>query len=212
MRAKSRRCSKSRRPKRKERFVLYAVLSQARRQVRAAAVPRAGLRDQRRGGYVMAYFREKLGVGHLRDDRRTALFVRRSRVFWRPATGATCMQVNLEFVYDLTPQKIDAMLAAIRAGTFSVPPMPQTDAAGPNVGDAPGRADLERAQVARRDRRREPEQCRRRRRSQRRHHARPHRRPRTCISSDHAGARRRRLDARSSNRRDRKGSTIDAGH
>jgi hypothetical protein len=38
------------------------------------------------------------------------------------------MQVNLEFVYDLTPAKIDAMLDAIRAGTYDVAPMAQTQA------------------------------------------------------------------------------------
>ena len=35
------------------------------------------------------------------------------------------MQVNLEFVYDLTRERIDALLAAIRAGTFEAPPLPQ---------------------------------------------------------------------------------------
>jgi hypothetical protein len=37
------------------------------------------------------------------------------------------MQVNLEFVYDLTPQMIDEMLEAMRAGTYQVAPMAQTD-------------------------------------------------------------------------------------
>ena len=37
------------------------------------------------------------------------------------------MQVNLEFVYDLTPAAIDEMLAAMRAGTYNVAPMPQTE-------------------------------------------------------------------------------------
>jgi len=36
------------------------------------------------------------------------------------------MQVNLEFVYDLTPPAIDAMLDAVRAGTYSVAPLAQT--------------------------------------------------------------------------------------
>ena len=38
------------------------------------------------------------------------------------------MQVNLEFIYDLTPQAIDDMIAAMRAGTFSVAPMARSDA------------------------------------------------------------------------------------
>jgi hypothetical protein len=37
------------------------------------------------------------------------------------------MQVNLEFVYDLTPQMIDEMIDAMRAGTYAVAPMAQTD-------------------------------------------------------------------------------------
>jgi hypothetical protein len=37
------------------------------------------------------------------------------------------MQVNLEFVYDLTPQMIDEMIDAMRAGTYAVPPMTQTE-------------------------------------------------------------------------------------
>ena len=36
-------------------------------------------------------------------------------------------QVNLEFVYDLTPAAIDEMLAAMRAGTYNVAPMAQTE-------------------------------------------------------------------------------------
>ena len=36
------------------------------------------------------------------------------------------MQVNLEFVYDLTPAMIDEMLSTMRAGTFPVPAMAQT--------------------------------------------------------------------------------------
>jgi hypothetical protein len=36
------------------------------------------------------------------------------------------MQVNLEFVYDLTPKMVDDMLAAIRAGTYGVAALSQT--------------------------------------------------------------------------------------
>jgi hypothetical protein len=35
--------------------------------------------------------------------------------------------VNLEFVYDLTPQKIDKMLEEMRAGTYATAPMAQTE-------------------------------------------------------------------------------------
>ena len=37
------------------------------------------------------------------------------------------MQVNLRFKYDLTPAMVDDMLAAMRAGTFDVKPLPHSD-------------------------------------------------------------------------------------
>ena len=39
---------------------------------------------------------------------------------------APCAQVNLEFVYDLTPQKVDELVGAIRGGTIEVAPLAQT--------------------------------------------------------------------------------------
>ena len=76
---------------------------------------------------IMAYFREKLGIGHLQttDD---GLFSYEEVECLAACDRATCMQVNLEFVYDLTPQMIDEMLDAMRAGTYPVPAMAQTDA------------------------------------------------------------------------------------
>jgi hypothetical protein len=50
---------------------------------------------------------------------------------------ATCGQVNLQFVYSLTPQKIDEMLDAIRAGSYPVAPMAQIDKPGPTWSIAP---------------------------------------------------------------------------
>jgi hypothetical protein len=38
------------------------------------------------------------------------------------------MQVNLDFVYSLTPRAIDELLVEMRAGTYSTPPMAQTEA------------------------------------------------------------------------------------
>jgi NADH-quinone oxidoreductase E subunit len=78
---------------------------------------------------VMAYFREKLGIGHLQttDD---GLFSYEEVECLAACDRATCMEVNLEFVYDLTPQKIDEILEAMRAGSFFVAPMAQTDAPG----------------------------------------------------------------------------------
>lgn len=78
---------------------------------------------------VMQKFREKLGVGHLEttDD---GLFSYEEVECLAACDRATCGQVNLEFVYDLDEKKIDAMLAAIRAGTYAVAPMAQTQAPG----------------------------------------------------------------------------------
>ncbi len=76
---------------------------------------------------VMAYFREKLGIGHLQttDD---GLFSYEEVECLAACDRASCMQVNLDFVYDLTPRMIDEMLDAMRAGTYSTGPMAQTDA------------------------------------------------------------------------------------
>lgn len=79
---------------------------------------------------IMAYFREKLGVGHLQTT-PDGLFSYEEVECLAACDRATCMEVNLEFVYDLTPQKIDEMLAAMRAGTYPVEPMVQTLTPGP---------------------------------------------------------------------------------
>jgi NADH-quinone oxidoreductase subunit E len=74
---------------------------------------------------IMAYFREQLGVGHL-ETTPDGLFSYEEVECLAACDRATCMQVNLNFVYDLTPQMIDDMLAAMRAGTYDVAPLPQT--------------------------------------------------------------------------------------
>jgi NADH-quinone oxidoreductase subunit E len=86
---------------------------------------------------VMAYFKEKLGIGHMQttDD---GLFSYEEVECLAACDRATCMEANLEFVYDLTPQKIDEMLAAMRAGTYPVAPMAQTETPGPTWAIAPG--------------------------------------------------------------------------
>lgn len=78
---------------------------------------------------IMAHFRERLGIGHLEttDD---GLFSYEEVECLAACDRAPCMQVNLEFVYDLTPQMVDDMLAAIRGGTYPVAPLPQTEAPG----------------------------------------------------------------------------------
>jgi NADH-quinone oxidoreductase E subunit len=75
---------------------------------------------------IMAYFREKLGIGHLQTT-QDGLFSYEEVECLAACDRATCMQVNLDFVYSLTPEKIDELLAAMRAGTYSTQPMVQTE-------------------------------------------------------------------------------------
>ena len=79
---------------------------------------------------VMAYFREKLGIGHLQTT-PDGLFSYEEVECLAACDRPTCMQVNLEFVYDLTPQMIDDMIAAMRGGTYPVAAMTQTQTPGP---------------------------------------------------------------------------------
>ncbi len=74
---------------------------------------------------IRAYFREKLGIGHL-ETTGDGLFSYEEVECLAACDRPTCMQVNLEFVYDLTPQMIDDMIAAMRAGTYKTKPMAQT--------------------------------------------------------------------------------------
>jgi NADH:ubiquinone oxidoreductase subunit E len=76
---------------------------------------------------VMACFRERLGIGHMQTT-GDGLFSYEEVECLAACDRATCMQVNLEFAYDVTPQKIDGMLDAMRAGSYPVAPMAQTDA------------------------------------------------------------------------------------
>ncbi len=75
---------------------------------------------------VMAYIREKLGIGHLEttDD---GIFSYEEVECLAACDRASCMQVNLDFVYDLTPAQIDGMIAAMRSDRYSIKPMAQTD-------------------------------------------------------------------------------------
>ncbi|MDQ2873134.1 MAG: NAD(P)H-dependent oxidoreductase subunit E [Candidatus Eremiobacteraeota bacterium] len=82
------------------------------------------------GEDIMAYFREKLGIGHL-GTTSDGLFSYEEVECLAACDKPTCMQVNLEFVYSLTPQIIDDMIESIRAGTYPVKPMAQTAAPGP---------------------------------------------------------------------------------
>lgn len=78
---------------------------------------------------IMAYFREQLGIGHL-ETTTDGLFSYEEAECLAACDRAPCMQINLRFKYDLTPVMIDDMLAAMRAGTFDVKPLPQTKTPG----------------------------------------------------------------------------------
>jgi NADH-quinone oxidoreductase subunit E len=74
---------------------------------------------------IMAYFQERLGIGHL-ETTADGLFSYEEAECLAACDQAPCMQVNLEFVYKLTKPDIDAMLAAMRDGTYAVAPLAQT--------------------------------------------------------------------------------------
>ena len=79
-------------------LVLHAVLPQAGRQVHAAGLPQS-LVQINGAEEIMAYFREKLGIGHL-ETTADGLFSYEEVECLAACDRATCMQVNLEFVYD----------------------------------------------------------------------------------------------------------------
>lgn len=80
-------------------------------------------------GEMMEHFRGRLGIGSL-ETTNDGLFSYEEVECLAACDRAPCMQVNLEFVYDLTPASIDEMLEAMRAGAYPVRPLPQTDAPG----------------------------------------------------------------------------------
>jgi NADH-quinone oxidoreductase subunit E len=73
----------------------------------------------------MAHCRTRLGIGHLEttDD---GTFSYEEVECLAACDRAPCMQVNLEFFYDLTPERFDQMLDQMRNGVFQVPPLAQT--------------------------------------------------------------------------------------
>ncbi len=64
---------------------------------------------------IMAYFRDQLGLDHL-ETSADGLFSYEEVECLAACDRAPCMQVNLEFVYDLTPRTIDAMHRAYAIG------------------------------------------------------------------------------------------------
>ena len=82
---------------------------------------------------IMAHFRQRLGIDHLQTT-EDGLFSYEEVECLAACDRAPCMQVNLDFVYDLTPDMIDAMLAGIRDGSYAAttPPLAQTVKPGPS--------------------------------------------------------------------------------
>lgn len=78
---------------------------------------------------IMVYFREKLGIGHLEttDD---GLISYEEVECLAACDRPTCMQANLEFIYDLTPARVDEIVEQIRAGSFPIKPLAQTERPG----------------------------------------------------------------------------------
>lgn len=74
---------------------------------------------------IMAYAREQIGVQH-HETTADGLMSYEEVECLAACDRAPCAQVNLEFVYDLTRESVDAMLAAIRAGSYAIAPLPQT--------------------------------------------------------------------------------------
>jgi NADH-quinone oxidoreductase subunit E len=82
-------------------------------------------------GEIMAHFRESLGIGH-NQTTPDGLFSYEEAECLAACDRAPCMQVNLQYYYDLTKEKVDTMLQAMRAGTFETAPLPQTATPGPD--------------------------------------------------------------------------------
>jgi NADH-quinone oxidoreductase subunit E len=74
---------------------------------------------------IMAYARERLGVAHL-ETTEDGLISYEEVECLAACDRAPCAQVNLEFVYDLTRESVDAMIAALRGGTSATAPLAQT--------------------------------------------------------------------------------------
>jgi NADH-quinone oxidoreductase subunit E len=74
---------------------------------------------------IMAYARDRIGVHH-HETTSDGLISYEEVECLAACDRAPCAQVNLEFVYDLTRESVDAMLAAIRAGTSEIAPLSQT--------------------------------------------------------------------------------------
>ena len=74
---------------------------------------------------IMAYARERLGVAHLETTPDGMISYEEVECL-AACDHAPCAQLNLEFVYNLTRERVDAMVDAIYAGTSGIAPLAQT--------------------------------------------------------------------------------------
>lgn len=74
---------------------------------------------------IMDYARAQLGIGHL-ETTADGLISYEEVECLAACDRAPCAQVNLEFVYDLTRERVDEMIAAIKGGSYPVAPLAQT--------------------------------------------------------------------------------------
>jgi NADH-quinone oxidoreductase subunit E len=74
---------------------------------------------------IMAYARERLGINHL-ETTGDGLISYEEVECLAACDRAPCAQVNLEFVYDLTRERVAEMIDAIKAGTYPIKPLTQT--------------------------------------------------------------------------------------
>jgi NADH-quinone oxidoreductase subunit E len=74
---------------------------------------------------IMAYAREQLGIGHL-ETSEDGVFSYEEVECLAACHRAPCAQVNLEFVYDMTRESVDALIAGLRSGDHAIRPLVQT--------------------------------------------------------------------------------------
>jgi NADH-quinone oxidoreductase subunit E len=74
---------------------------------------------------IMSHIRERLNIGHF-ETTYDGVFSYEEVECLAACDRAPCMQVNLEFAYDLTRERVDAMLREMMAGKYETAPLPQT--------------------------------------------------------------------------------------
>ena len=72
---------------------------------------------------LQAYIKRRLGIGHL-ETSTDGMFTYEEVECLAACDRAPCLQHNLEFVYDVTPESFDALLEQWRSQTSSASPLP----------------------------------------------------------------------------------------